>query len=204
VSAEELPAAAMKAFPAGHPGRGYSHLSAMSAMMKAGRMELAERYGLEAYRLMVESFDDLNWATERSVGMLRILYGQWPRHAAELERWQLAAARVRFMVASAGEQATTMKLLTELAAERVKAGRTGDDATAAGVLAVVWSRGQELAPPGHERRAAFFANVALASGALGRTELRDQSLAVATEAIAYARDVAVAEAVIAAAKAAGN
>ena len=203
-SAEQLPAAAMKAFPPGHPGRGYSHLTAMTAMREAGRMELAERYGLDAYRLLVESFDDLNWVTERSVQLLRALYAGWPGHATELERWQFAAVRVRFMVANADERPTTLKLLTELAAERVKAGETGEGTTAVGLVPIVWARAEELAPPGHERRALFFANLALVAAEFGNAEVQNAALVKATEALAYAKDRTTAEAIMAAVAGGGD
>jgi len=203
-TAEQLPAAAIKVFPPGHPGRAHSHLTAMTAMLRAGRMELAERYGLEAYRLFVESFDELNWLAERSVHQLRFLYATWPGHTAQLARWQLAAVRVRLMVANSDERATTVKLLTELATERSKAGQSGNDATAAGVLAVVWAHTEQLAPPGHERRAAFFANLALAAAAVGDETVRKGSVVKAADALAYAKDRAGVEAILAAAASGGG
>jgi serine/threonine protein kinase len=197
--AEDLPGAALKAFPEGHPARGYCNLTAASAMVKAKRIEEAERYALAAYENFVKSFDDVNWVTERAVEALRRIYAGWPGQNEQLTKWSLAAARIRLMVATAAELPASVKLFEAITQEHKAAGNPLADGAFAALL---WQHRDELAPPKHERRAAFFANFALLSATLGRPDLRDQSLTLAVEALTYAKDAPAAEALIAAAKAA--
>ena len=197
VIASDLPAAALRTFPDGHLGRGYCNLTAASAMRKAKRFEEAERYGLAAYAAFVKSFDDVNWATERSVTILWLTYAGWPGHEDQFTKWSLAAARIRLMVANADELPASLKLFEVISRKHKAAGVPLADGS---FLVAIWQQRDLLAPPGHERRAAFFANLALVASALGRQDLRDQSLAIATAATGYAKDVAAVEKLIAAAQ----
>jgi len=97
-----------------------------------------------------------------------------------------------------------VKLLTELAAERVKAGETGEGTTAVGLVPIVWARAEELAPPGHERRATFFANLALVAAEFGNAKVQNAALVKVTEALVYAKDRATTEAIMPAAAGGGE
>ncbi|MBS0197337.1 MAG: serine/threonine protein kinase [Planctomycetes bacterium] len=193
-----LPEAAERTFPPGHPARAFSAVSAADAMRQAKRFEEAERYGMKGYEACVATFDDLNWATEQAVKILRMTYADWPGHGEQWKRWALASARIRMMVAKVDELPTTLKLLERVAAEAKAA---GVEAGPQGVLGMMWGEREALAPPKHPRRAAFFANLALAGVSMDQRGHGPEAIDLAAAALPDAHDKAVAEALIAAAKA---
>jgi tetratricopeptide (TPR) repeat protein len=195
--AEKLPALAMRTFPPGHPARAYSHLAALSAMMKAGRREEAERVGLKAHELSIESLGEFSWVTERTIQLMRNLYMGWPEHEQQLWEWQLLAIRLRLTVAKPDEHVASMKLFRDVVAEQR---RQGVEMPIEIVMRQMWDRRDEVAPRGKGHRAVLLANASRVAAELGGKNIAAAALKLAKESLADATDAAGAAAAIAAAE----
>jgi tetratricopeptide (TPR) repeat protein len=194
--AATLPALAEKIFPPGHPNRALVYLAAANALASVKRFGEAEHHGLAAYAAFVAGADDLDWQAERATGVLRTLYGTWPGHFEQWFDMAKRSARVRLMVANVDERATTFNAIRRLDAEFKE---LKPDRPRHGIAEVIWEARDELAPPGHPRRAAMLANLALVFAKQGRTDRRDQAIELSRQATEHATDRAVVDAIIKAA-----
>jgi serine/threonine protein kinase len=193
--AADLPAAAEKTFPAGHPGRAYCYLTACAATFRAERYDQAEEFGLKAHAAFKAMFDDVNWSTERAADWLRKTYSKMPGHTAQTEQWCLESARIRLMVANAQELKTTLKTLDDVAIDRTNGGG-GDGA----ITDLIWTKRDELAPPDHPRRALFYANLGYVLRNRQQAERANEALKLAEDSLASAKDPDTVRAVIAEAR----
>jgi tetratricopeptide (TPR) repeat protein len=175
-----LPALAEKLLAPGHPGRAYCAASASAALRAAGRFEESERFALQAYDAMVAAFDEYNWATDSMIVLVRNLYAEWPGHTDQLRDWTLRHARLHLMTASADQLGGTIKSLGRICGQFARPGFTVKPAQ---LLKLVWDDRDQLAPPGHPRRAVFLAAVATISERLGSTEYVPQAISLAREAL---------------------
>ena len=190
--AAELPELAAKTFPKGHPGRAFCSASAASVLFRVKKYAEAEKHALDAYTANVETYDDLNWMTERSSTTLRAIYTDWGGHFEQLKKWNLESARIRLMVATAEEKPSVLKVVRE-----INAGFEVNQVTLdAGVVGLLWQQRDVLAPPDHPRRAAFLAN--LASVMVERNERThlDEAVALSKASLEKAHDRAVVERIL--------
>jgi serine/threonine protein kinase len=175
-----LPALAEKLLAPGHPGRAYCAASASAALRAAGRFEESERFALQAYDAMVAAFDEYNWATDSMIVIVRNLYAEWPGHTDQLREWTMRQARLHLMTTSADQLGGTIKSLERICGQFRRPEFT---ATPAQLLKLAWDDRDQLAPPGHPRRAVFLAAVATISERLGSTEYVPQAISLAREAL---------------------
>ena len=187
-----LPELAAKTFPKGHPARAFCASAAASTLFRVKKYAEAEKHALDAYAANVETYDDLNWMTERSASTLRAIYTDWDGHLEQLKKWNLESARIRLMVATAEEKPSVLKVVRE-----INAGFEVNQVTLdAGVVGLLWQQRDVLAPPDHPRRAAFLAN--LASVMVERNERThlDEAVALSKASLEKAHDRAVVERIL--------
>jgi len=196
-AAVDLPEAAERTFPPGHPARAYLPLTAANAMLSSKRYQEAAKYGLMAHAACLAAFDDVNWTTEKAAETLRRVHTGWKAQPDELRRWALQGARIRLMVANADERPTTLKTISDITADLTEGAITLPDG---GLPILLWQNRDTLAPMGHERRAVFMGNLACVMAALNQREHFDDALAAARESLATAKQPAVAQALLAAAE----
>ncbi len=195
--AANLPALAEKTFPPGHPGRGYCALSACAALSKVGRFEEAEKFGLQAYGAFCAAFDEYNWATDQSIGIIRKNYAHWPGHAAELRHWTIMQARLHLMSTKNAELDATMKTIVNIGRQFSYKGAT---TTLEELLDALWDKRDQLAPADHPRRAVLCAAIAALNTKLGRTQHVQEAIACAEASLSNAEDRALVQELIAAAR----
>jgi serine/threonine protein kinase len=190
--AAELPELAAKTFPKGHPGRAFCSATAAGVFFKVKKYPEAEKHALDAYAANVETYDDLNWMTERIVSALRAIYTDWGGHPERLRKWNLESARIRLMVSTADEKASVLKVVKEIGAGFEANGVTLDG----GVVGLLWAERDVLAPPDHPRRAAFLANLATVMVERNERTHLDEAMALSRAALEKAHDRAVVERIL--------
>ncbi|MBU6412299.1 MAG: serine/threonine-protein kinase [Planctomycetes bacterium] len=195
--AATLPELAERTFPAGHPGRGYSSLSAAAALSKAGRFEEAERIGLKAYEAFCAAFDEFNWATDQSMRLIRNNYARWPGHIPQLQQWTIRRARLHLMTTKAAELDGTVQTLQRLNRDFAP---VDSSLTIDVMLDRLWNERDQLAPANHPRRAVFCAAIAALNTKLGRAQSVQDGIACAEASLQHATDRSIAEGLIAAAR----
>lgn len=188
-----LPKIAETIFPPGHPARSYCYASAANALRAAKRYDEAAPLAIRSYETFVAAFDELNFTAEQSLGLVRLIYVEWPGHAREAGDWSLKVARVRLMVANQDETATTLRAIRDIAAKYRKA---DSSITAEAFIEQLWEQRETLAPPKHPRRAAYMANLACVAAALGHREHVTELIDLARGALPDAKDDKVVEALI--------
>jgi hypothetical protein len=164
--AERLPALVEKAFPPGHPGRGFGNMSASAAFRNAGQFEHAETTGLAAYENMKAAYGD-RWETEQALYALRLLYIAWGQ-PEKLIPWCMRAVCLRFMISADHELEGLVKSFTridaEIATARAQLATKSEADQGAGpkadLLEELWARHDEFVPPGHALRAQYLGNLA--------------------------------------------
>lgn len=129
---------------------------------------------------------------------IRQKYALWPGHAAELQQWTTRQARLHLMTTKAAELDGTLQTLRKMGAELASAAAS---LPVEQILEHVWADREQLAPPGHPRRAVFFAAFAAICVKVDLHQHVQESIDLAEGSLATAQDRSIAEGLIAAAKA---
>lgn len=176
--AEQQPLFIEKSLPI--EDRGFAYRELTRVYHNAGRFDQAERFGLLCHDSFAVKFKNFTERNEESAANLVAIYTVWPGHEAQLREWSVQAVKYRMMLAPEKGFPSILRTIKEMQ-ERYK--QTGEELTSSDCLEAIWKRRDELAPNGHGRRAAFFANFALASAALDQREHFNEALDLATAAL---------------------
>jgi serine/threonine protein kinase len=160
--------------------RGYTYRRMAGVYQGLGMYERAERCGLLTVEAFAALFPHGNRQNEWAAGLMAGLYAQWPGKQAERVTWCERVAMYRMMLAGPGDGETVLSAVHTLGGAHADA---ADERSAGGCLEALWRRRDELVPRGHGRRAAFCANFAIASLALGYGEHVGEALADAEAAL---------------------
>ncbi len=195
--ARGIPLAIEKLYPPGHPVRADVYNMMGILLGSDDQFEEAEQYLKSAYQINSEAVREFDWMTEQRINGLRQLYTRWPGHAEQLHRWCLQAIKARMMLAHANEFQNLPDVLDSAVNQCALAGR---QETRTSLLDAVWQDRETLAPAGHARRAAFYANFVRAAVSEHHAEHAAQAMRLADESLAYATETEVATALLAAAR----
>lgn len=195
--ARGIPAAVEKMYPPGHPVRADAYAMMGILLGADNQFEESERYLMLAYQINSDAVKEFDWMTEQRIRGLRNLYSRWPGHAEQLYRWCLDGIKARLMLARSHEYQNLPDALEFARKECTDAGRPESPTT---LLDAVWESRDTLAPPGHARRAAFYANFVRAAVGHARTQHAAEAMALADESLSYATEPENAKALVAAAR----
>lgn len=195
---EGLPEQVEKATPPGHPFRSHIYAIAGLGYSTPGQFEKAEKYLLKTYELQSAQAKDFDWLTETRINYLRQLYTRWPGHGEECVLWNAHAIKARLMLATVGELENFPSSVTTAVGSCQQAGVA---VSRVEMVKWVWERRDELAPEGHGRRAAFYANFARMAVGEGVVELAREAVVKAQESLGTEGNLEGARALIAAAEA---
>lgn len=192
-AADQL-AAIMDAGKTTRPGLAQTYLRMSKAFADSGAFDRAERFALRAYESYAKLSPGVSKANQIATARLTAIYAAWPGHAPQLRDWTLRDLACRMMLARATEVGLVAARLSAAADALVAgAGDSSRDRVLASLLADLWDRRDQLAPPGHARRSAFFVTFATLCESPDAPHAREAlALAEASAADATNRDAAVA------------
>ncbi len=197
--ARGLIAPAERTFPPLSPDRGACYLMFGNLLGRADQFEESEKYIRKAYDIHVALFPEFNWSIEQNINNFRALYLRWPGHADQLREWCLQGVKARMMLARDREASNLTDVLAKV---ETQCKTVGTDFDAKQFLDTIWKRRDELAPPGHRRRAAFMANFARTCVLIDQREHLNDALELAVAALPDAIEPEEAKPLVEAARAA--
>lgn len=195
--ARGIPDAIEKTYPPGHPVRADVYHMMGVLLGSDNQFEESEHYLKLAYQINSDAAKQFDWMTEQRIHGLRQLYARWPGHAEHLHGWCLHAIKARMMLAHAHEMQNLPDVINQVIKQCDSVGR---QETPESLLDGVWKAKDELAPAGHARRAAFYANFVRASVNAKHTKDAAEAMGLAAESLSYATEPEVASALVAAAR----
>ncbi len=195
--ARGIPEAFERIYPPGHPARADAYHSFGSVLVSDEQFAEAEKYLLLAYEINSKAVPSFDWFTEQRIHALRRLYSRWPVHYDQLRFWNAHDIKGRLMLAHAHEFQNLPDVL-DIAIDASYDG--GIIETRESLLEQVWIRRDELAPEGHPRRTAFYANFVRAVVSEKLPAHAAEALKLAESSLPYAIEPEVATTLLAAAR----
>jgi hypothetical protein len=173
-----------KIFPEGHTHRGIPLVTVAATLRRNGRPAEAAPLAAKASDIFEHAEGDFAFFAEKAADFAQLSYTD-AGDEANSRRWAIRYAGCRFRFASDAERQTLKARLMDVA-KPLKRERNDDDARQ--TLRDLIDAADEVAPPGTNRRARLFINLARAAIDLNQRDLAEPLLAKAEPEIAKARN----------------